>query len=45
MFSYDFRIPIENFTYSTMDMRDQWLNLLEQIHFRGVSVSKYVYTF
>jgi hypothetical protein len=36
----DSRIPIENFTYNTMDIRDQWLDLLEQIHFLGVSVSK-----
>ncbi|CAF4590511.1 unnamed protein product, partial [Rotaria sp. Silwood2] len=32
------QIQIEKFTYSSTDMRDQWLTLLEQIHFRGVSV-------
>ncbi|CAF4926947.1 unnamed protein product, partial [Rotaria sp. Silwood1] len=31
------QIPIEKFTYSSIDMRDQWLTLLEQIHFHGVS--------
>ncbi|CAF3671346.1 unnamed protein product [Rotaria sp. Silwood1] len=31
------QIPIEKFTYSSTDMRDQWLTLLEQIHFHGVS--------
>ncbi|CAF2579887.1 unnamed protein product [Rotaria sp. Silwood2] len=31
------QIQIEKFTYSSTDMRDQWLTLLEQIHFRGVS--------
>jgi hypothetical protein len=36
----DSRIPIEKFNYNTMDIRDQWLDLLEQIHFLGVSVSK-----
>ena len=33
------RIHMENFTYSSTYMRSQWLNLLEQIHFHGVSVS------
>jgi len=42
---YDFRIPIESFTYSKTEIRDQWLNLLEQIYFLGVSVSKYVQRF
>ena len=37
---YDCSIQIEKFTYSTTDMRDRWLSLLEDIHFLGVSVCK-----
>ena len=36
----DDRIPIEQFTYNDMIMRDQWLTLLEEIHFHGVSVRR-----
>lgn len=35
-----FSIPIERFTYVETGMRDRWLNLLEQIHFLGVSVRR-----
>jgi len=35
----DFRIPIEKFTYGTTNIRNQWLTLLDQVHFLGVSVS------
>ncbi|CAF1199983.1 unnamed protein product [Rotaria sordida] len=31
------QIEIEKFTYSSTDTRDQWLTLLEQIYFHGVS--------
>lgn len=35
------RISIENFTYASTQMRNQWLTLLEEIHFLGVSVCQY----
>ncbi|CAF1393101.1 unnamed protein product [Adineta steineri] len=35
--SIERNISIEKFNYSTTDMRDQWLTLLEQVHFLGVS--------
>ena len=35
-----YRIEIEKFTYSKTGMRDQWLDLLEEIHFLGVSVRR-----
>ncbi|CAF2702261.1 unnamed protein product [Rotaria sp. Silwood2] len=35
--SIDLKISIDEFTYNSVDIRDEWLNLIEQIHFLGVS--------
>ncbi|CAF0736219.1 unnamed protein product [Adineta steineri] len=35
--SIEEKIPVDRFTYSNSTMRDQWLNLTEQIYFLGVS--------
>ncbi|CAF1614382.1 unnamed protein product, partial [Rotaria sp. Silwood1] len=35
--SLDLNISVDEFTYNSVHIRDDWLNLIEQIHFLGVS--------
>jgi len=34
-----YRIRLDKFTYTSTDMKDQLLSLLEEIYFEGISVS------